>query len=201
MSQPKYYAVNSAAKTYTYAAIANATAILASGAPTAVTPQTFSGGTLNGSADSGARSAAGLPFEQAITATTSAHSGSYKIGVPNAIVVNGVAEDGSAITDSILLTAVNGGETISTTKGFAKVTSIVVPGQNDTAGAFTFGVGDIVLANPIRQLRAGIDGNVKVAYEGGVVDTMALVATEKDQVLARRIYDVGTTALPLRVYA
>ena len=200
MSQPNYYELFSAAKTYTYATIAAATAIKTSVA-TAVTPSTYSGGQLDGSADGGARSATGLPFEQAITATTSAHSASYKTGSANAITVTGTAEDGSAITDTIVLTQANGNETVATSKGFAKVTSITVPGQNDTSGAFTFGIGDIVLAKPIRQIRAGIDGNVKLGYQAGVIDTLGLVATEKEQVLAARIYDSGTTALPVRIYA
>jgi hypothetical protein len=200
MSQPNYYELFSASKTYTYAAIASANAILASGAPTATTPQTFSGAALNGSADSGARSAAGLPFEQAITVTTTAHTGSYKITA--AIIINGVAEDGTLINDQIFLVSVNGGDAaLSTNKGFVKVTSIVVPAMNDALGAFTFGIGDIVLARPVRTIRSTNGGSVKVGYPGNINDTLDLIAGDREPVLPIRIYDAGNTASPLRLYA
>lgn len=186
------YAIYPSPRTVTYAAIAAPTAIKTSIA-TAVAPQTYTGVALNGATGAGV-----LPFPQTISATSASHSGSYIVGSP--ITVTGLDALGAVQTDTITLTLVNGNETISTVKAFASVTSIVVPAMNDTAGAFTFGVNDIIVPSPFRQLRAGSAGNVVVGYVGGFTDTLPCLQGERHDVLALSIKNTLTTALPLTVY-
>lgn len=190
---PNFDALYGATSTKTYtSAFASANAIVTSLA-TSASPVTLSGGSLNGSIGAGA-----IVLSQTISATTSVHASSY---VLTPITVNGTDESGATISDTITLTLVNGGETISTSKGFASVTSIVIPAQHDALGAWTFGVRDVALVKPARAVRGGAAGNVKMAYQDATVDTLPFTAGEVQCILPVRLYDDGgTTAWPVTVY-
>lgn len=198
MSKPDPTDIYPSPATFTYSAIAVVNAIKQSIA-SSVTVQTYTGVALDGTVADG-RGPAALNFTQAITATTAAHAGSYTFGAANAITVTGTDADGAVLTDTITLTATNGGETIATAKGFASVTKIVVPAQNDALGSFQFGIGDIVLAKPARQVRGGAGGNIKVGYQAGLPDVLPSLQGERHDVLPVRVYDSGSTALPVTVY-
>jgi len=179
----------------TFAAIAVANAIKTSIA-TVVGAQNYTGAALNGAIGQGQF---GVPQNVSVTTTTFAST--YSIGAANPIVFTGTNEQGQVITESLLLTATGGNETIFGTKAFATVTGISVPAQLTTSGAFTFGVGDIVLETPCREIRAGAAGNVKVGYpDMTATDTIPLVVAERVTVAANRIYSTGTTALPVTIF-
>jgi hypothetical protein len=79
-----------------------------------------------------------------VTVTTSTSPGSYIRG--SAITVNGLDDNGNAVSQTLRLTAGGGGETLTTSTPFSRVTTIAVAGQADTAGAFTFGVVSTAIA-------------------------------------------------------
>lgn len=179
-------------RTKTFAAIADVDAIKTAIA-TAAAPATYSGVALNG-----AIGAAALGVSQTFTVKTRANAGAYVTANP--IVVTGLDWQGKIISESVSLTQTNGGETVQGTKAFARFTSIAVPAQNDTSGSFEFGVGDILLDMPARELRAGAIGDIKVGYQDGGTDVLPSIAAERHTVLAFRVYSTGTTALPVTVY-
>ncbi len=91
----------------------------------------YSGAALNG-AKGGTPATA-----RAVTVTTTAATAAYNITDP--IVFTGTDLDGDAWTESLYLTATNGGETIEGVWSLGSVTSVVVPAQLLATGAFTFG--------------------------------------------------------------
>lgn len=167
---------------------------------TATTAQVYSGGALNGA------NVAVLAFPQGITATTSASASTYVTGLVNAIVVTGLSSAGAVITDNIVLTAAGGGETVSTVRGFYQVTSISVPAQLTTSGAFTFGIGDLIFSPPARQVRGGAAGVIAMVTAGGapggqgVSDLTPCLQGERHDAIIRRIFSATTTAYPITVY-
>lgn len=163
---------------------------------TAITAQSYSTVGLNGAIG---QSQFALP--QTVSVTTSSHSGSYIITSP--IVVTGLDPYGNTITENLTLTQVNGNETIQGVKSFAQVTKIDVPPMTDTSGAFTFGVGDVLLPSGtfFRKLRSNSAGDIKVGFQDGTTDTIHLLAGETVNVLANRIYSTGTSATALTAFA
>lgn len=176
----------------TFAAIADTDAIKTSIA-SAASIQTYITAALNG-----VYGVAVFPLPHLVTVTNTSSVGSY---VAAAITISGEDADGNTITDTLTLTTANGNETITSVRAFAKVTSIVVPAQVNTSGAFQFGVGDIVLPYPVRVIRAGSANALKVGYDDGSTDTVTLLAGERHTALVKRIYSSETTALPITVYA
>lgn len=149
----------------------------------------------------GAVGQAQFALPQTVSVTTSAHGGSYIITSP--IVVTGKDPFGNAITENLTLTATGGGETIQGVKSFAQVTKIDVPAMTDALGAFTFGVGDVLLPADtfFRKLRANSAADIKVGFQDGTTDTIHLTAGETVNVLVNRIYSTGTTVTALTAFA
>lgn len=160
---------------------------------TSASAATYSGAGLNGVIGAGA-----IRFTQRISATTSASVGTYKTGAGNAITVTGTNEAGDTITDTITLSASGGGETKTTTKGFASVTSIAVPGQNDTSGTFKFGVEDIQLLPPARAFRSGAAANQTIVDQAGNSDATPFGAGETQELMVARV-DVSACSYPFTV--
>lgn len=184
-----------APRTYTFAAIADADGLKTSIA-TSTSVATYSGATLNGAlANPGP---ATIPLTMNVSVTTTSQSNTYNITSP--IVVTGTNAAGATITDSLTLTTDDGNETVAGTKAFATVTSIAVPAQSNTSGAFTFGVQNIVFDEAAREVRGGSAGNIVVGYDGSTTDTIPCLAGEHHKVFAKRIVSSGTTALPVTVY-
>jgi hypothetical protein len=154
---PPWSSVASSPKTVTYAgALAVGNAIVTALA-TSTSPAVVSGGGLNGAQGGGP-----FPLPRAVSVTTSSSAGAYTTGAGNQIVVSGTDAGGSPLTDVLTLTASGGGETVTTTHGFATVTEIDIPAQNNTAGSFTFGVYDVCAQ--FRRLRIGTPNSGNVHY-------------------------------------
>jgi hypothetical protein len=110
-------------------------------AATPVVDVVYEGAALNGANITGGRFNGGIP--RAVSVVTGASVGTYRTGANFPILVQGRCwRTGKAIAESLLLTAANGGETISGTVLFHPdhVISISVPGQVDASGTFAFGV-------------------------------------------------------------
>jgi hypothetical protein len=103
------------------------------------------------------------PIPRTVTVTTASHASSYLIAAP--IVVTG-KRGGVTVTENISLTAVNGGETVRGLQAFDSITSIAIPAMNDTAGSFTFGVGDLCCScgQPFTGVELSADGTANVQY-------------------------------------
>lgn len=180
-------------RTVTTIAVANA---IKASIATVAAPASYSTSGLNG-----AIGQAEFAVPQNVTVTTSSHGGSYAIASP--IVITGLDPYGAVITENLTLTATGGGETIAGTKSFAQVTQIDIPAMTDTGGAFTFGVGDILLpsGNVFREVRGNSAANVKVGFIDGTSDTIPCTAGEHHKVAANRVYNTGTTVSSVTVYA
>ena len=76
-----------------------------------------------------------FPVARRVLLTTTA--GSWNTTDP--LVVEGELEDGTAWSESVLLTAAGGGETIETAWIFGKVTKVTVPGQPASMGTLAVG--------------------------------------------------------------
>jgi hypothetical protein len=137
---------------------------------TQTTPDVLAGVGLTGAKAGGPYVGTGTSVApRAITVTTSASAGAYLIGTP--ITVKGTDRAGNTIQDTLTLTQTGGGETISSAKGFATVTEIDIPAMANTAGAFTFGIGDVVMG--FRYIRVGTAGNVTYrCAQDGSTDTI-----------------------------
>lgn len=188
LRQPLFNDLFPSPRCVTYTALADDDAIKTSIA-TVAAPATYSGGALNG-AYGGT-----FPLPQTVSVTTSSSVGSYILG---AIVFTGTDQDGSVITESLTLTAVNGNETIKGTTAFATITSIVVPAQFDTSGTFKFGVFHLLLKSPMRKIRASAAGNLVLGFQDGNTDTLPCTAGEQQSVLALKV--LGTTSIGFTVY-
>lgn len=183
-----------AQRTVTLAAaaiLASANAVVTSLA-TAATPSVLNGVALNGAKAGGPYVGNGTSVApRAITATTSASAGAYLVATP--ITVKGTDRAGNLITDTITLTATGGGETVSTAKGFAAVTEIDIPAMANTAGAFTFGIGDVVMN--FRSLRVGTTGNVtyRCAMDGSLDTILKVAAAETLYVCGSALSSAAST--------
>lgn len=144
--------------------------------------------------------AAEIDLPALVTVTTSASVGTYKVGAGNPIVVTGTNYVGVVITDSLLLTATGGGETVSSTKAFQSVTSITTPGQNDAGGLWTFGVGDVVLPQPCAAVRAKVAGTLSVVYPDGRADAALDIGAIQTLPVSVTTIKSGSTGFPLTVF-
>lgn len=181
-----------AIRTVTLAAAAVGNALKTSIASSAA-PATYTGVALNGSIGSGR-----FAVPQTVSVTTSAHAGSYIITTP--ITVKGTDAFGNAISDTLTLTAVNGGETIVGVKAFMTVTEIDVPAMNDALGAFTFGVYDILLTpqTVARRIRASASGSLVIGYYDGSSDTLPSATGEQHDLQVMKVS--GTTSIGFTLY-
>lgn len=129
-----------------------------------------------------------------VSVKTTANASTY---TGHAIVVSGTDPNGAPLSETLTLTATNGGETIVGTKPFRTVTSIGVPAQHDTSGHFEFGVRDVMLGTPPKSIRALAAGDLKVMYDDGTVDTIsALAAKETIAISPVKIFgDAATTVV------
>lgn len=139
-----------------------------------------------------------------VTITTSAHNGTYKTGGANALVVTGVV-NGKADTESINLTAANGGETVRGAKFWDDPTQVTisVPVQNDALGAFTAGVGDIggIGGSALRGFKAHAAGTVRVKGQDGFVDDAVMTIGAVEPTGFASISAIGTSAIGITVYS
>lgn len=88
--------------------------------------------------------------------------------------------------------------------GVIRIVKYEIPAQLGTGGAFTFGFEDLFFhaSAPARQVRAGIDGNIKVGYLGGFTAILPFKANEKHDIVFQRLYsDSDTGAYPILVFA
>lgn len=189
----------STSKTYASSgAMAIANAIVLSVA-TSTSPVAFNGAGLNGSIG-----AAAISLPQSVTATTSASAATYATGSTHVITVTGTDWSGAVITGTITLTLAGGGETVAAVDtngkilGFAAVTSIGVPAQFGTGGAFTFGVRDVVVDELTLDIRAGSAGNLVLGYNDGSMDTVPAQLAEHLWYQARIVF-AASTAYPITI--
>ena len=191
---PDPFSTSSAFKEHTYASAITVAAGIKTSFPTSASPQTFT--TFNGSLSSSG--AVSLPFGQRVTITSTSSSGSY---TTNAITVTGTYNS-VAQTDTVTPLTANGNESLKTTKPFDTVTSVALPAQVNTSGAWTIGVDDLVPVQPFRRFYVGAAGNVVVKFQDSTTDTVSIAgAPWMEDIIAPEIVGSGTTAFPLRVYA
>lgn len=160
-------------KTSTFSAIADPDGIKTSIA-TAITPQIYEGGALNGAL------AAAQPIARTVSVTSSAAAGAYVADSP--VTFTGTNELGQLATETLRLTAANGGETIAGEQPFRTVTKIEVAAQADTDGALTFGFQDLATSDDraaILGFRAGAQGSVDVVYRDGSADSIPMLEGER----------------------
>lgn len=93
---------------------------------------TYSGAALNGVVGAGV-----VHAPRPVSITSSAAAGAYNITDP--IVVTGLLAGDVEHEESIYLTAANGAQTVTGIWNFKSVSSIAVPAQSLTTGAFLFG--------------------------------------------------------------
>jgi len=101
--------------------------------PTATTPRAYQGAELDGAAGG-----APLVSPRRVTVSSAAATGAYSTAGP--IVFTGLTPAGVLVTESVSLTATNGGELLEGLVVFARVTRVDVPAQLLTTGAFQFGL-------------------------------------------------------------
>lgn len=177
-------------RTVTYAAIADVDAIKTT--VSALTdPVEYDGEDLNGVVGAGTMRPA-----RTVSVTTASETAAYDTTEP--ILIEGFDPNGNAISEEILLTAANGGETVVGAKAFRNVTKISIPAQPETDGAFTFGVADIMCSTPPTEVRCGAATTLHVQYDDGSEDTITdLVAGERIPISPSKIFVSGTTATKL----
>lgn len=162
---------------------------------TNVAAQSYSGATLDGALANPGPAVNRLP--QVVTVVTGASAATYNVASP--IVVTGTNYAGDVITDSLQPTNANGGETVVGVKAFKTVTGIATPAQSGGGGTFKFGVQDVLLDPPARELRHGADGTINLKDADGNADPLPGFAGEHQPVCVSRIVGSGTT-FPLTVY-
>jgi len=95
-------------------------------------PVTWSGAGLNGVTGGGTVNAS-----RHATVTTTVSAGAYNTTDP--ILVTGLLDSGASLTESIYLTAANGGQTVEGIWRFTAITSITRPAQALAAGSISIG--------------------------------------------------------------
>lgn len=141
---------------------------------------------------------AGGPYSltRNVSVTTSASAATYNTTDP--IVFTGTDLYGIPQTEELTLTDAGGGETIVGTKAFLSITQIDVPVQDDTTGAFEFGVQDAFLNDLIVEIRAGSTGDLKITHTNGSVDTIPVItAGEKFYLSPIKVWGDSTTVTDL----
>ena len=130
-----------------------------------------------------------LKTARTVTATLSANSGSYST---DAIVITG-KYGGATVTSSLTPPDADGGVTLYGDQPFDQLTSIVIPAQVNTGGAFTFGVGDICAKAGDRFTAVRCDTAITIHLQYGegtankVTDSHAIGADSLDPVAPSRI--------------
>lgn len=130
-----------------------------------------------------------LKTARTVTATLSANSGSYST---SAIVITG-KYGGETVTSSLTPSDADGGETLYGDQPFDLITSIVIPAQVNTSGAFEFGVGDICARKGDRFTAVRCDAAITLHLQYGegtlnkVTDSHAIGADSLDPVAPSRI--------------
>lgn len=182
--------------TFTTAQLADVDAMVTAIA-TAITQQTYTGVTMDGTlANPGP---ADMRMPQYPSITLSASVGSYST---SPVVFTGTNDAGEAITVSVAPTDNDGGYTVVGTTAMKTCTQIVVPAQNDINGQWEFGVQDVVgtAHKPIVMVRHGTQANIVVEYAAGVTDTLPGEVGEKHEILAEKVLATGTTSTPVTIY-
>lgn len=182
-------------KTASYATALADTDGIKTSIATAVAPATYITAGINGVIGLAAMTPA-----RTLTVTTASHASSYVAS--STVVITGTDAADRIIAETFTLTGTGGGETIVGTKGFKTVTSIVVAAQTDTAGAFEFGVRDILCSARPYMIRANGAGNLHVAYDDGSEDTIpAMAAKEYITFAPVKVFgDSGTTITGLTLF-
>lgn len=175
-------------KTYASAIAATASLVASVATSTSVVSQTL------------LAAAAEIDLPALVTVTTASNAGSYKFGALNVLTVTGTDALGVVQTDTLQLTTADGGETVSTTKAFASVTAISTPGQNDTSGHFTFGVGDVKLPQACAAIRTKVAGTLSVVYEDARADTILDCGAIQTLPVAVTTIRSGSTGFPITIF-
>lgn len=184
---PTPFAIHGSGRTVSYASTAaafDADAIKTSVA-TSASPASYSDAALNG-----AVGAATMNPPRSITVTRSSSAGSYST---SAITITGTY-NGETVTDTLTPADADGGDTIYGDQPFDAVTSISLPAQVNTSGAFTFGVGDVWAGHgkQFRAVKGHTAGNLALYYDAGVTDTLPVAALVVESVLPRAVRASGT---------
>lgn len=129
-------------------------------------------------------------FERLVTVTTSASALTFN--VKDAIEVLGFDSDNNQISANIKLTATGGGQTVSTNRGFFKISQVIIPAQLLASGTMSVGVGDVVLKRPAAAIEVGTAGVVKLATATGAMD-VTMPANLIREIAVTRIYSANAT--------
>lgn len=157
--------MNSARRTVTFSSgvLLDADGIKTSFA-TAATPTTVTVASFNG-AEISATTGAFTKLPRTVTIGRSNSVGSY---TTTPIVITG-KRGGAEVTESLTPANANGNDTLAGTQIFDSISSIAIPAQVDTSGAFVIGVRDICA--PAGDTFTGVEvaaaGTLYVAYGSG----------------------------------
>jgi hypothetical protein len=173
-------------KTYTSAQLADADGIKTSIA-TVASPVTYVPADFNGALVSGSGRVA-IPLPRTVTISRSSSANSYSV---SPIVITGTF-DGQTVTESLTPANDDGNDTLYGNQPFHYVTSIAIPAQANTSGAFTIGVGDICA--PARDdifigVKVSADAVVHFAFDklATATDSHTIVAGQAEVIGFRRI--------------
>jgi hypothetical protein len=179
-------------KTLTLASFTAVVNAIVTSRATVTTADDVTGVALNGAVGAGTMTPA-----RTISVTTTSSASTYTIAAP--IVVTGTDATGAVITDTLQLTAVGGGETITGVKAFATVTDIAIPAMSTTSGHFTFGTKDYY-PRQYRKMRVGTSGTLHLGYADGSSDTFTPASGEYVSVIPQRIFADSTAAAVTFMY-
>jgi len=136
-----------------------------------------------------------------LVAISSSNAGSYVVG--STLTAVGTDQKGQPRMLTATVGDTDGGETLNfvdedgNAVGMLTITSITVDAQNDTSGAWTIGVRDVVFDEPARVIRAGSADNIAMEFEGGYQETLPFAEGETYIAYAKKILDSGTAAFPV----
>lgn len=138
-----------------------------------------------------------LKLPRSVTITLSSSAGSY---TTDDIVITG-KRGTSTVTETLTPTTANGGETLRGTQIFDSITSIAIPAQVNTSGAWTVGFQDV--AAPVGMQFVGIrmnaaSGTLNLGY-GSLTDAVPGVQNYVEPIAFERVLTSSALSSPTTV--
>lgn len=173
-----------ATRTFASAELSDVDGVKTSAAASA-SPVTFLPAVMNGAGIN--TSGVLLKTARTITVTRSSSTDDYTL---DPIVVSGWY-GGQEVTDTITPASNDGGDTLYGDQPFDKLTSIAVPAQVNTDGAFSFGTGDICARRGDRFTAVKCDTAITLHLQyddaGDLTDALPVLAGDREPVAPTRI--------------
>lgn len=138
-----------------------------------------------------------VPLPRTVTIGRSSASGAYTV---TPIVITGMY-GGAIVTESLTPGSANGNDTLWGAQPFDAITSIAIPAQVSTGGAFVIGTGDICAprGTHFTAVELVADGRIQGAYDGGLTDATPSLAGVLKPIVPHRIRTNPTLSNPTTV--